>query len=103
MKQRPKAHPLMKAGIATMALSLPLWIADRSTGLLTDSMGTICCGEDYLRPIDGIVSESSCGFDTDIYLSLALLSSFSLGALFTLAGYQRARSLQRIERKRSIP
>ena len=65
-----------KAGKVLIFSSLFIWILDRTTGVISDIVGQILYGDDYLRPINGVVGDMSSGFNTDMYLT------FSLGVIF---------------------
>ena len=68
-------------GKSLMTLSIAVWIFDSLTHLLSTLIGRMVCGDEYMCSVDGIVCDKSCGFDTDMHLSLALLILMLLGAV----------------------
>ena len=62
-------------------ISLSLWIFERVTNILTDLLGRWVCGSRYMQPVDGCVGDKSCGFNTDMYLSLLLVVLFVLSTI----------------------
>jgi drug/metabolite transporter superfamily protein YnfA len=67
-------------GIFTMVASLLMWLIDRMTHAVSDMMGKIICGDQYMLPVNGTISDRSCGFDTDMHLAFSLVIVFLLGA-----------------------
>ena len=74
-----------KIGKILISMSLIIWIVDRLTHVISTVIGRLVCGDKYLCPVDGVVGDCSCGFNTDIYLSMALLTFFILGILLILS------------------
>ena len=68
-------------GKSLMIFSFVVWVIDSLTHLLSTLIGRMVCGDEYMCPVDGIVCDKSCGFDTDMHLSLALLILMLLGAV----------------------
>ena len=68
-------------GKSLMVFSVAVWIIDSLTHLFSTLIGRVVCGDEYMCPVDGIVCDKSCGFDTDMHLSLALLILMLLGAV----------------------
>jgi len=68
-----------------MLYSLLLWIIDRTTGYISLTLGKMICGDTYLCPVDGVVCDRSCGFNTDMHLALFLVSIFLIGFVLYLS------------------
>ncbi len=66
-------------GKLLMAGSLLIGLFDRLTSRISDFLGRLYCGGDYLQPVDGVVGEASCGFDADMYLMVILIALFLVG------------------------
>ncbi len=70
-------------GVGLIQVSLLLWIIDLATKAVSSIIGQIICGEDYLCPVDGVVCDRSCGFNTDMHLAFVFTSMLIFGlALF---------------------
>ena len=68
-------------GKSLIILSVVVWIFDLLTHLVSTLIGRIVCGDEYMCPVDGVVCDKSCGFNTDMHLSLVLLVLILLGVL----------------------
>ena len=70
-------------GLRLIQVTLLLWIIDLTTNAVSSTVGYMICGEDYLCPVDGVVCDQSCGFDTDMHLAFVFTTLLILGlALF---------------------
>jgi hypothetical protein len=88
MKQKKPQKTFAKILIVTTLL---LWIFERVTSMLSDTLGKWLYGEKYMQPVDGYVGDRSYGFNTDMYLSLTLIVLFILGIiLYIKAGKSSA-------------
>jgi len=65
-----------------MGISLFVWIFDRLTGMVSSTIGIFICGDAYMCPVDGVVCDLSCGFNTDLHLSFAMVLFFIFGLMF---------------------
>jgi len=75
-------HPfLYKTGLYILIISLLLLIIDRTTELVSTFIGRQICGDQYLCPVDGVVCDRSCGFNTDMHLTFFLVITMILGML----------------------
>ena len=61
--------------------SLPLWFFDRTTHVITHLLGKRLYGDRYLKALDGIAGDASCGFNIDMHLSFSLIIILILGVL----------------------
>jgi hypothetical protein len=61
-----------KIGLALIISSICVWVIDRSTRVMSDLFGELFCGAAYLQPVNGVVGDGSCGFNTDMYLAACL-------------------------------
>ena len=68
-------------GIFFIVLSLLVWLTDRLTHAISTMLGKIIYGDQYMQSVDGIVGDSSCGFNIDMYLAYSLFTVFLLGIL----------------------
>ncbi len=75
---------LKNVNIQISILSFSIWLIDRTTGYISDFIGRIFCQDTYMQAVDGYVGECSCGFNTDIYLSIILLTLFCIGIYRTI-------------------
>ena len=75
---------LKNINLVISILSFSLWAIDRSTGYISDFIGKIFCQDRYMKAVDGHVGECSCGFNTDMYLSITLLLLFCIGIYRTI-------------------
>ena len=78
---------MRKWGKSLMFISFVLWIIEFLTHFFSEWIGQMICGEEYLCPVDGIVCDKSCGFNTDMYLFWLLVTLMLLGVLL----YHRSR------------
>lgn len=67
-----------KTGKILIFSSFFIWLLDRTTNVISDTLGRILYGTDYIRPANGTVGDMSYGFNTDMHLA------FSLGIMFIL-------------------
>ena len=68
-------------GKSLIILSSLVWIFDLLTHLISTFIGHMVCGDEYMCPIDGVVCDKSCGFNTDMHLSLVLVVLILLGVV----------------------
>jgi hypothetical protein len=67
-------------GLSLVLVSVLTLIAERLSGWwLSSQLARLWCADSYLRQIDGILSEQSCGFDADMYLAAACLLLLLVG------------------------
>ena len=69
----------VRVGIVIMTVSLLVMIVDRITSSISRFIGEILCGETYMCPVNGIVGDCSCGFNTDMYLAFSLVITLIFG------------------------
>jgi len=60
-------------GFLLIAVSIILFLLDRFSHVLSDSLGKVICGKRYLQPVSGVVGDMSCGFNMDMYLAVGLV------------------------------
>ena len=65
-------------------------LIERATTLVSKAAGKLYCGADYMQPVDGYVGTMSCGFNSDIYVTIALFSVMFIGMFGFLFGAMRA-------------
>ena len=61
--------------------SVLIWVVDRTTLSVSTFFGKVYCKEDYLKAVDGISGDVSCGFKTDMYLASILFVLLSIGII----------------------
>ena len=62
----------------------------RVTMLVSKAVGKLYCGTDYMQPVDGYVGTMSCGFNSDIYVTIVLFMVMFIGMFGFLFGAMRA-------------
>ena len=68
-----------------MAISLLVMVVDRVTNSISTFIGEIICGDTYMCPVDGIVGDCSCGFNTDLHLTFSLVVTLIFGFLLYIS------------------
>ncbi len=71
-------------GITLIIASIMVWLIDRLTQVFSSLIGEVYCGDRYMKPVDGIVGDLSCGFNADIYLAALLFVVFLIGVLLLI-------------------
>ncbi|MDP6189880.1 MAG: hypothetical protein QF872_03635 [Gammaproteobacteria bacterium] len=72
--------------LALLLISGGLMLIERATTLVSKAVGKIYCGADYMQPVEGYVGTMSCGFNSDIYVTIALFSVMFIGMFGFLFG-----------------
>jgi len=67
--------------ILLMVVTLLVLLFERTTGKLSDLLGKWLCGSRYMQAVNGHIGDESCGFNTDMHLSLLLIILFTLGVV----------------------
>jgi|GEM_PF-2010327 len=76
---------ITKIGISLSLLSITAWVTDQlSHNLLSNAIGRWLCGDHYMQQINGIISEQSCGFNTDVHLTALLVLALAVGIILSL-------------------
>jgi hypothetical protein len=68
-------------GKGLIVFTFLFWVFDRLTNIFSNLIGEMVCGDKYMCPVNGIVSDRTCGFNTDMHLSFILILLFVLGIL----------------------
>ena len=76
-------------GITLIIASIMVWMINRFTQVISSFMGEIYCGDRYMKPVDGIVGDLSCGFNADMYLAAFLFVMFLFGVLVLIFAMRR--------------
>lgn len=58
--------------------------------VLESAIGRLKCGDRYLKSVDGIAGDVSCGFNIDMFLSALGIFLFLVGAVLSLTTHFRA-------------
>lgn len=84
--------PLIVSGLFLSALSLLLFVVERMTDfLLANTLARRVCGDDYLREVNGVLTDHACGFDADMQWVALCAFGFLAGLIITLVGIRNAR------------
>lgn len=78
------------AGIILILAALVIGIVDRMTQIISTLLGQFLYGERYLEPVNGILGDSSYGFNTDMHLSFSLIVVLILGILLYISSKQKS-------------
>ena len=73
-----------RTGLIFIAVSAIAFLVDRFTHVLSDTLGKGICREQYLQPVNGIVGDQSCGFNTDMYLAVFLAMTCLTGIMLVV-------------------
>jgi len=76
-------------GLRLIQVSLMLWIIDLTTKAISSMVGYMTCGEDYLCPVDGVVCDRSCGFNTDMHLAFVFTTLLIFGLALYISSKER--------------
>jgi len=74
-----------KWGRFLISTSLVIWIVDLLTNIFSTLIGKIICGDQYMCPVDGVVCDKSCGFNTDMHLAFVLVIFMVLGIVLLIS------------------
>jgi len=72
---------MRKTGILLIGVSMIFFLIDRFSHALSDILGKIICGDQYLKPVNGVSGDISCGFNADMYLVAFLFVVLVVGGL----------------------
>ncbi|HFE48175.1 MAG TPA: hypothetical protein ENJ21_02555 [Chromatiaceae bacterium] len=75
--------------IALIAGAMLAGLVNRLTHIPSTALARLWCGERYMRAVDGIVGDVSCGFDADMFFVVALMGVILLGVLLLIASQNR--------------
>lgn len=81
---------LKNISLALLFISAGFMLIERATELVSKAAGKLYCGADYMQPVDGYVGTMSCGYSSDIYLTILLFSMMFIGLFSFLFGAMRA-------------
>lgn len=68
-----------KTGLVLIIGSIILGFIDGFSLLISNFLGRIYCGDNYMQPVEGIVGDVSCGFNADMYFMVFLISVMLIG------------------------
>lgn len=77
---------LKKISLTLILVSGALALMDRSAFLITKLVGKLVCGDNYMQAVDGLL----CGYNVEVYVTIALYSSMFLGLFLFFYGAMRA-------------
>ena len=72
-------------GIFFILLSLLVWVTDRLTHFISTQLGKIICEDHPMHTVDGMLGDSSCGFNIDMHLSYSLFTVLISGVIFYIS------------------
>ncbi len=81
-----------KIGLLLITSSILVWLIDRASLIISTYFGKLYCGKSYMKPVDGVVGDVSCGFNADMYLVVFLFTVLLIGIAF-FATSKRKRKL----------
>jgi hypothetical protein len=79
-----KAKQKRTTGLILMTVAFFIWIVDRFSHIVSTTMGQMICGDTYMKAVDGVVGDCSCGFNTDMYLTAILFALMLIGVILYL-------------------
>jgi len=81
---------LKKIALALIFISGGFMLVERATMLVSKAAGKLYCGPDYMQPVEGYVGTMSCGYSSDVYVTIILFSMMFIGLFSFLFGAMRA-------------
>ncbi len=79
-----------KAGLIAVIISTSIFLLEKLSGnFISSFLGKNICGEKYLQEANGVLSDSACGFNSDMYLVLFLILFFVTGLVMLIAGLNK--------------
>ncbi|MGB0447282.1 MAG: hypothetical protein ACPH27_05035 [Pseudomonadales bacterium] len=76
--------------LTLLLLSGGLMLIERATNLVSQMAGKLYCGAEYMQPVDGYIGTMSCGFNSDVYVTIALFTTMFIGMFGFIFGAMRA-------------
>ncbi|MCF6188999.1 MAG: hypothetical protein L3J51_00805 [Cocleimonas sp.] len=73
-----------KLGLIIIALAVLIGVLSRSFSIIPNLVGKIICGNNYMQPVDGVVGDVSCGFNTDMHLIALSIAGLITGIILVL-------------------
>ena len=70
-----------KTGIFLIISSLFIWVIERASLPVSNFLGKLYCGDQYMKPVDNIIGDISCGFNADMYLAAFLFIAVLIGTV----------------------
>ena len=80
-----RAEQKEKTGLIIMTVAFVIWIADRFSHIVSTTIGKMICGDTYMKAVDGVVGDCSCGFNTDMHLAFVLVTVMVLGFILIIS------------------
>lgn len=77
---------LKKISLTIILVSGALALMERSSYLITQIVGDMVCGANYMQAVDGQL----CGYNVEVYVTIGLYSSMFVGLFLFLFGAMRA-------------
>ena len=74
-----------KTGIFLIVSSLFIWVIERTPMTVSNFLGKLYCGDQYMKPVDNIIGDMSCGFNADMYLTIFLFIVILIGIALLLS------------------
>jgi drug/metabolite transporter superfamily protein YnfA len=73
-----------KTGIFLIVSSIFIWVIERTSLTVSNFLGKLYCGDQYMKPIGNIIGDMSCGFNADMYLTVFLFVVILIGIALLL-------------------
>lgn len=77
---------LKKISLTLILVSGALALIERSSFLISQLVGNMACGDNYMQAVDGFL----CGYNVEVYVMIALYSSMFLGLFLFIFGAMKA-------------
>jgi len=81
---------LKNIALGLIFISGGFMLIERASELVSKTAGKLYCGAEYMQPVDGYIGTMSCGFSSDIYVTIFLFSMMFIGMFSFLFGAMRA-------------
>lgn len=62
-----------------------MFFYEKFTSNISTTIGHLYCGKDYMKKVNGIAGDPSCGFKIDMYLSATLVLLLILGIVLSIS------------------
>jgi hypothetical protein len=93
---QPDTHRTKKnlraTGFILIAVAMTLFLVDRFSHVISDTLGGIICGDRYMQPVNGIIGDMSCGFNLDMYVAVCLLLLCLAGVVLLSSSFLNKRN-----------
>jgi hypothetical protein len=78
-----------RLSILTIIISMTILLFDILTHIPSTLLGKISCGDRYMTPVDGVMGDVSCGFNTDMHLAATMIATMLLGIILYILSLRK--------------